>query len=90
MASGKTYRRGEVFTVTDVTEDAESMDVLVEKTDYAHYLYCQNVDMLGEHGVRIIHTAGPIITGDRHIIFGEMGSQTAQAGKYQLCGGGTG
>lgn len=88
MTSGKTYHRGEVFTVTDVTDDAECIDVLVEKTDYAHYLYCQDVDTLEEHGVRIIHTAGPIITGDRYVIFGEMGSQTAQAGKYQLCGGG--
>lgn len=86
--SGKNYRRGEVFTATHVDESAERIDVLVEKSDYAHYLYCQNVDTLGEYGVRIIHTASLVITSDERIIFGEMGPQTARAGIYQLCGGG--
>lgn len=56
IASGRSYTRDETFTVTkkDVTDT--TIDVLVEKTDYAHYLYCQNVEGLGEYGVRIIHT----------------------------------
>ncbi len=88
LASGKNYRRGEVFTVTHVDESADRIDVLVEKSDYAHYVYCQNVDTLGEYGVRIIHTASLVITSDERVIFGEMGPQTARAGIYQLCGGG--
>lgn len=88
LASGKNYRRGEVFTVTHVDESADRIDVLVEKSDYAHYLYCQNVDTLGECGVRIIHTACLVITSDNKAVLGEMGPQTARAGMYQLCGGG--
>ena len=88
ISSGRPYKRGEVFTVTDVKETPENIEVIVSKTDYAHYLYSQNVDPLGKHSVRIIHTAGPIITSDNNIIFGQMGPQTARAGIYQLCGGG--
>lgn len=88
IALGKSYTRGEIFTVTkkDVTDT--TIDVLVEKTDYAHYLYCQNVEGLGEYGVRIIHTAALVETADGFVVFGEMGHQTARAGMYQLCGGG--
>jgi len=88
IASGKSYQRGEVFTVTqkDVTDD--TINILVEKTDYAHYLYCQNVDDLREDGVHIIHTAVLVESSDGYTIFGEMGRQTSRAGIYQLCGGG--
>lgn len=88
LDSGKSYRRGEVFTVTQVEEKADTIEILVEKSDYAHYLYCQNVDSLAEQGVRIIHTAVVVRTSDNKAIFGEMGLQTARAGIYQMCGGG--
>ena len=88
LDSGKSYRRGEVFTVTHVDEQAESIEILVEKSDYAHYLYCQNIDSLGEYGVRIIHTAVLVLTTDNKVVFGKMGAHTARAGIFQLCGGG--
>ncbi len=88
IASGKSLTRGEVFTVTqkEITDDAIS--ILVEKTDYAHYLYSQNVGGLGEYGVHIIHTAALVETSDGYFVFGEMGHQTSRAGVHQLCGGG--
>ncbi len=88
MAAGKSYKRGEVFTVTQVTHSPQATEVLVAKTDYAHYLYCQNVELLGEYGVRIIHTASFVDTADGYTIVGEMGPQTARHGFLQLCGGG--
>jgi 8-oxo-dGTP pyrophosphatase MutT (NUDIX family) len=88
IASGKSYTRGEVFTVTHKEVSEDGIDVLVEKTDYAHYLYCQNVEALGEYGVHIIHTACLVETKDEEFLFGEMGPQTARSGIYQLCGGG--
>lgn len=36
IESGKNYRRGEVFTVTNKKETDDAIEVLVEKTDYAH------------------------------------------------------
>ncbi|MBI2439491.1 MAG: hypothetical protein HYV45_02740 [Candidatus Moranbacteria bacterium] len=88
LDSGKSYKRGEVFTVThkEVTETA--VNILVEKTDYAHYLYCQNKESLEENGVHIIHTAVLVETSDDHFLFGEMGPQTSRHGIIQLCGGG--
>lgn len=88
IASGKTYRRGEVFTVTNKEVADTAIRILVEKTDYAHYLYCQNIESLGENGVHIIHTAALVETSDHYTIFGEMGAQTSRAGIHQLCGGG--
>lgn len=88
MVSGKTYTRGEVFTVTRKEAFENRIEVLVEKTDYAHNLYSQNIGGLGEHGVCIIHTAALVETADRKTIFGKMGSHTARAEIYQLCGGG--
>ena len=88
LDSGKSYNRGEVFTVThkEVTETA--VNILVEKTDYAHYLYCQNKESLDENGVHIIHTAVLVETSDGYFLFGEMGPQTSRHGIIQLCGGG--
>jgi|SRR6185369_3136842 len=88
LASGKTYKRGEVFTVTQKEVTEEAINILVEKTDYAHYLYCQNVESLAENGVHIIHTAVLVETLDDYFIFGEMGPQTSRYGTIQLCGGG--
>lgn len=88
IASGKPYKRGEVFTVTHKEASDEAINVLVEKTDYAHYLYCQNVESLDENGVHIIHTAALVETSDDYYIFGEMGPQTSRHGVIQLCGGG--
>jgi hypothetical protein len=47
LNNGKNYKRGEVFTVVEKKETDNTINILVKKTDYAHYLYCQNVDNLG-------------------------------------------
>ncbi len=88
LRSGKPYKRGEVFTVTKKESFDDRLEILVEKTDYAHYLYCQNVDALGDYGVHIIHTASLVETNDEKTIFGKMGEQTSRSGIHQLCGGG--
>ncbi len=88
VRSGKKYTRGEVLTVVKKSETEERVELLVEKTDYAHYLYCQDVDPLGEYGVHIIHTAALVETLDNAVIFGRMGAHTSRAGIYQMCGGG--
>ena len=88
IASGKKFKRGEVFTVTSVSGAQGSLEIVVEKTDYAHYLYSQNIGGLGDHAVRIIHPATIVLSADRKIIFGKMGEHTSRKGIFQLCGGG--
>lgn len=88
LDSGKSYKRGEVFTVTHKEVIENAVNILVEKTDYAHYLYCQNKESLDENGVHIIHTAVLVESSDGYFLFGEMGPQTSRHGIIQLCGGG--
>lgn len=88
LDSGKPYKRGEVFTVTHKEVTGNAVNVLVEKTDYAHYLYCQSKESLDENGVHIIHTAVIVESSDGYFLFGEMGPQTSRYGIIQLCGGG--
>ena len=89
MDSGKKYTRGDVFTVTKIQKENDISHILVEKTDYAHYLFCQNIDQeMGGYGVNVIFTACLVETMDNRIIFGKMGKHTARAGIYQLVGGG--
>lgn len=89
IESGKKYTRGDVFTVVKNKELDHEYQILVEKTDYAHYLYCQNVNSeMDGYGIRVIFTSCLVETSDNKIIFGKMGEHTARAGIYQLCGGG--
>lgn len=88
LSSGKSYKRGEVFTVTKKEVFEDRIEILVEKTDYAHYLYSQNIGNLGEYAVHIIHIASLVETSDGKIIFGKMGEQTSRSSVCQLCGGG--
>lgn len=90
LASGKkNYFRGDVFTVTEVIAKNDAIHVLVEKTDFAHHLYCQNIDAhLDGFGIRIIHPACLVETSDGKTIFGEMAKWTSRSGIFQLCGGG--
>jgi len=88
LLSRKQYKRGEVFTVTKKEVFGDRIEILVEKTDYAHYLYSQNIGNLGEYAVHIIHTAVLVDTKDNKTIFGKMGEQTSRSGVCQLCGGG--
>lgn len=79
---------GEAFTVTSVTESPEALDITLAETDYAHYLYSHQVRDLGEHAVRIIHSAALVYTADGKIIFGSMGPQTSRPDVIQCSGGG--
>jgi len=88
IAEGKGYKRGEVFTVTNKDVEDDRINILVEKTDYAHYLYCTDVEFLGVDNIHTIHTSVLVESSDGYIIFGVMGKQTSRAGIIQLCGGG--
>lgn len=81
-------RNGETFTVTSVEETADNMTVTVAETDYAHYLYSQQVGDLADYTVHIIHPAALVVTSDDKFIFGSMGEHTSRPGVIQCCGGG--
>ncbi|NTV55446.1 MAG: hypothetical protein HGA16_03020, partial [Candidatus Moranbacteria bacterium] len=88
LRNGRSYTRGEVFTVTGKIETAEAIEVTVSRTDFAHNLFCRDVRNPEGYGIRIIHTAALVETLDGKVIFGRMGGHTSHSGRYQLCGGG--
>lgn len=79
---------GEVFTVSSVDDDSDKIRIRLDETNYAHYLYSQQVKDLDEYTVRIIHPAALVITHDNQMVFGSMGEHTSLAGTIQCCGGG--
>jgi 8-oxo-dGTP pyrophosphatase MutT (NUDIX family) len=80
--------KGEAFTVTSVKKVNDNMTVTLAETDYAHYLYSQQVGHLEDYAVRVIHSAALVITGDNKFIFGSMGGHTSRPGIIQCAGGG--
>lgn len=81
-------RNGEVFTVASVKETPDNMIISLAETDYAHYLYSQQVGGLGDYTVHIIHPAALVVTSDNMFVFGSMGEHTSRPGTIQCCGGG--
>jgi 8-oxo-dGTP pyrophosphatase MutT (NUDIX family) len=88
LRGGKRYTRGEVFTVIGKTETADTIEVTVSRTDFAHNLFCRDIRNPEGYGIRIIHTAALVETSDGKVVFGRMSAHTANPLRYQLCGGG--
>lgn len=81
-------RNGEVFTVTDTKDTAGNLDITLSETNYAHYLYSEQIGGLGEYAMHIIHPCTVVITSDNKLIIGKMGEHTSISGVIQFCGGG--
>jgi 8-oxo-dGTP pyrophosphatase MutT (NUDIX family) len=88
IAKNPKLQNGEVFSAVEVEQDASGMHIKLAATNYAHYLYSQQYQNLGEYTVRIIHPAAMVITSDNKLIFGAMGQHTSRPGIIQCCGGG--
>ncbi len=87
-AKNPKLQNGEVFSAVKVKHDTSSMHIELAVTNYAHYLYSQQYQNLGEYTVRIIHPAALVITSDNKLIFGAMSQYTSRPGLIQCCGGG--
>lgn len=82
------FHRGEVFTIESVTEEKDMYKILLDTTDYAHYLHTVKKDIYDKESCRTIFGAGLVETTDSHFIYGEMASNTAFPGRLQCAGGG--
>jgi hypothetical protein len=88
IARNPSLHNGEVFTVTSARDEGNRLDITLSETNYAHYLYSQQIGDLGEYTVRIIHPAVLVVSSDNKYIFGVMGEYTSRPGVIQCCGGG--
>lgn len=80
-------RNGEVFTITDIIQTTEELEVSVAKTDYKHYLYTLNHPDCTDP-CKVIYTCASVITSDQHIAIGRMNKTTSTPGRLQFTGGG--
>lgn len=88
MNKDGTFHRGEVFNVCSIIEDEDVYKILLNCTDYAHYLYSVRNHITDMEGCRVVYGAGLVETCDSKYIFGEMGNHTAYPGRLQCVGGG--
>ncbi|WP_144512197.1 hypothetical protein [Bacillus sp. FJAT-22090] len=80
-------RNGEVFTISEISETEEELQVTVKKTDYKHYLYTIRHENCA-FPCKVIFTCVAVITNDHHIAFGRMNQHTSTPGRLQFTGGG--
>ncbi|NMM62567.1 hypothetical protein HBE96_07650 [Clostridium sp. P21] len=88
LKSGKKFFRGDVFTITNINYHEQSIDIYVELTDYAHFLYTLDRGMFDEKDCRVIYTSVLIETCDGKFVIGEMNRDTFAPKKLQFVGGG--
>lgn len=79
---------GEVFTVSEVIETEDLIEILLTETRYAHYLYDREFGGLDQYSVHIIHSATFVMTADGKLVVGEMAPHTSLSGIIQCSGGG--
>lgn len=88
LQSGKKFFRGDSYTITKVETNDNRVDIYVQLTDYAHFLYTLHKNTYTEHDCRVIYTSVLIETSDKKFVLGEMNVGTAFPHKLQFIGGG--
>ena len=89
LNNGREYFNGEVFNFKTLEQKKDNIKIILEKTNFAHFLYTRNIERkLGKYRLRTVFASCLVLTSDNKIIFGKMGEHTSLAGRYQLVGGG--
>lgn len=84
----RSFHRGEIFHINSVIEQGDLCKIMLNRTDYAHYLYTVRNHATDEEGCKVVYGAGLVETKDSKFVFGEMGNHTAYPGRLQCVGGG--
>lgn len=87
MRSGARFERGPIFTVASARRDETSMELELQLTDYAHYLYTIDDHFHVRGACRVVYTASLVVTSDRRYVFGQMAEHTSTPGRLQGVGG---
>ena len=79
---------GEVWNVTKMKENEDSIILTIEKTDYAHYLYDERHGIEELYACHNIAGCTYIVTKDGYAVIGELDDTTSCPGMMQVSGGG--
>lgn len=87
LSINPSLRNGEVFTITDIRQTSDELEIIVAKTDYKHYLYTMHHPAC-DHPCKVIYSCASVITNDSCIAFGRMNQTTSTPGRLQFTVGG--
>lgn len=79
---------GTVWNVTKLQERPMELELTVEKTDYAHYLYDERHGIEDEYACHNLSSGVLVVTKDNFLILGELDQTTSYPRCLQVAGGG--
>jgi 8-oxo-dGTP pyrophosphatase MutT (NUDIX family) len=88
IENGKTFHRGDIFSIKDIKETKNELIVTLHKTDFAHFIYAKHCNIHEKYKCSTIVANGLILTKDNYYILGQMNKQTANPGLVQFIAGG--
>jgi len=80
--------RGEIFSIKNMSWSEEELKIMLQKTDYAHFLFSQHSNIDDRYKCRSVVANGVILTKDGYFVIGEMNKFTSSSGRLQFVAGG--
>lgn len=78
---------GEVWSVSKFQEFPDKLQLLIQKTDYAHYLYDERVGIDSPYSCYNLNCGILLETNDHYYVVGEMNETTSYPHGLQISGG---
>jgi len=86
--SGRNIWNGSILCVSSVDIGNSNVNLICKHSDYAHYLYEENIGCLPEYECRIISAGCFLETLDGYYVIGELDDSTSYPNMLQTTGGG--
>ena len=78
---------GQVICVTDIIITEDTIELICNKSDYAHYLYGERIGLPTKYSCRNLSAGCLLETSDGCFVVGELDKLTSYPGMLQLPGG---
>lgn len=86
MDAGKAYTNGKIYTMTAANILEEKIQIFVQETNFAHYLYSKGI-AIDENSCRSMAANVLFVTSDNYLVLGKMSGSTSLANKVKFIGG---
>ena len=85
---GHSFHRGDIFSIKEMKETEHELNVSLERTDFAHFIYGKHCGIPDQYKCRVATANALIITADDQFVMGVMNAHTANPGYVQFVAGG--
>lgn len=82
------FTRGEIFSIKSISWSEVELNINLQKTDYAHFMFSQHLSPDNKYKCRSLVANGVILTKDGYFVIGEMNTFTSAPGRLQFVAGG--